>query len=458
MKYMNINESRKAKLMVNTLFGVLDRICNVLLSFILRTVFIRTLGIQYTGVSALFTDILTVFSFAELGIATAISTALYGPLKSNNEEKIRILMKFYKTAYRYIAAFIFFGGLLVTPFLKFLVTDVPEIVEDIRLIYVFFITKSAISYLWIYKSTLLTADQKQYQVTAIETACTIIRYIVGILVLILYNNYILYLIIEIVFTVIQNLLVTKRVEKLYPYAFEKTENKLSKEETKGLFRDVKGLAMYKVSATVGNSVDNVLISSMISTVKVGLLSNYSMIRKNLEIFVGQFFIALTPSVGNIAAEKNDKLQLQVFNRIYYMSFLLVNFCSCSLLVLYNPFIDAWLGEKYTLDNSIPFIIAFDFFLYVLLRAVAAFRNANGLFVKGQYRPLVMAIMNVCLSIVFIKHWGIFGTILATAVSRLLTQWYDAYILFKCALKSSFRNHYIRYWLYIILFIFTNINP
>ena len=53
---------------------------------------------------------------------------------------------------------------------------------------------------------------------------------------------------------------------------------------------------------------------------------------------------------------------------------------------------------------------------------------------------------------FIKHWGIFGTILATAVSRLLTQWYDAYILFKCALKSSFRNHYIRYWLYIILFI------
>lgn len=55
---------------------------------------------QYVGVSGLFTDILSVLSFVELGIGSAITYALYKPLAENDEEKLGKLMHFYKWAYR----------------------------------------------------------------------------------------------------------------------------------------------------------------------------------------------------------------------------------------------------------------------------------------------------------------------------------------------------------------------
>ncbi len=444
--------SRKSRTIINTLFGLINRLCNVILSFALRTVFIKTLGIDYTGVSALFTDILTVLSFAELGIGTAIATALYSPLHDRNEEQIRKIMAFYKVAYRYIAVFVLVVGVIVTPFLKYLINDVPNITEDIHVIFLFYIVKSAASYLLIYKTTLLIADQRQFQIKGIETLCTMIRYGIEAVVLLVCKKYILYLVMEVLFTIGQNIIVTKRAERQYPFAFLPTQEKLSREEKIKLFKDVKGLAMYKISGTVGNSVDNVLVSSFISTALVGYLSNYTLIRKQLEQLLNQFFQALTPSVGSLVAEKNPQKQQIVFNRVYYLTFLIVNFCSCALFLLVNPLVTLWLGADYCLSVSICFIISFDFFLYMLLQTIASFRTANGLFIRGQYRPMITAIMNIVLSIIFIQKWGIFGTILATSVCRILTQWYDPYILFKYAFKTEFRQYYAKYWLYIFTFV------
>lgn len=145
-------------------------------------------------------------------------------------------------------------------------------------------------------------------------------------------------------------------------------------------------------------------------------------------------------------------QQTVFNKLFYISFAAVNFCSVSMFVLFKPFLRVWLGERYVLGQHIAFVIAFDFFLYILLQAVASFRTANGLFVKGQYRPLITAIVNVLFSILLIRKYGIFGTIFATVIARLVTQWYDAYLLYKNIFKDSFKKFYAKYWFYIALFV------
>lgn len=445
-------ESRRFKIMRNTLFGILNRIFNVILSFVLRTVFIRNLGIQYTGVSSLFTDILTVLSFVELGIGTAVSAALYTPLKENNESTIRKLMKFYRIAYRYIAIIVIVAGCSVTPFLGHLVKDVPDIKESIQVIFLLYVVRTAVSYLLIYKVTIIDADQKQYQIKNIETIFAIIRYTINIFLIFIFKEFILYLISEIILVFIQNIIISKKAEKQYPYAFVKSDERLSHNEIKKLAKDIKGLAMYKVSGTVGNSIDNILISSFIGTAMVGVVSNYTLIKGHVEQIVSQFFYSLTPSIGNLVAENDTDKQFIVFNRVYYFTFALVNFCACTYFVLINPFIKLWIGFEYTLNVMIGFIIALDFFLYMLLQAIASFRTANGIFIKGQLRPLIMAIMNIVLSIVFIQKWGVFGTIFATSLCRILTQWYDPFILFKYVFKKSYMSYYVKYWFYIFIFI------
>ena len=145
--------------MLNTLAGFVVKFATIISSFVTRTIFIRTLGIQYAGVSGVFTDILTVLSFAEMGIGSAIVYALYKPIAENDEPQIAKLMNAYKKIYSAIAATILVLGLCLIPFLKYIIKDVPDIVEDIRLIYLLYLVNTASSYLLIYKSSFLTAAQ-----------------------------------------------------------------------------------------------------------------------------------------------------------------------------------------------------------------------------------------------------------------------------------------------------------
>lgn len=450
---MKENNSRIQKTIINTSAAFISQISNVILSFLMRSVFIHTLGIQYTGVSSVFTDILTMLSLSELGIGTAIATALYEPLKNNDKDKIQKLMKFYSIAYKVIAVITLSIGIILLPFLKYLITDVPDISENISIIFILYIIKTSASYLMIYKTTLLNADQKQYIIKLLETVCIIIRYTIEIVCLLVFKKYMIYLFIEVFAIIIQNYIVTKRAEKEYPYAFKKTNKKLDKQELKSLYRDIKGLSMYQISSSIGNSIDNIMISGLISTTVVGMLSNYTLIRKQVEAIVKQFFSALVPSIGNLVAEKDIEKQYIVFNRILYFSFVLVNFCSVSMFVIFNSFINLWLGKEYLMGVNIPFIIALDFFLYIILQAIASFRTANGLFVKGQYRPLITTCMNIILTILFIKKFGVFGAIFATVLCRIFTQWYDPFILFKYIFKKPFKYFLFKYCYYIILYLF-----
>ena len=449
---MSEKTSRTRKTIINTVFSIASQLLAIVLSFVLRTAFIKILGDQYTGVASVFTTILTMLSLSELGFATAVATALYRPLRENNQKLIQQLMDFYKKAYRLVALFIFVVGVCLIPFLQYLIKDVPDIKENITVIYVFYIVKTAASYLMIYKTTLLRADQKLYVVKKLEMICQGIRYAVEVIVLIVFREYMTYLVIEIVATILQNYTVTKRAEKEYPQAFEKPTETLPRETIISLLKDVKGLSMYKLSSTIGNSIDTMLISGFINTSSVAIVGNYSHIKNHVQKVLMQFFSAVIPSVGNLAVEKSAKQQQNVFNRLFYISFLMVNFCSASMFVLFKPFLKVWLGEKYVLGQHISFIIAFDFFLYILLQAIASFRTANGLFVKGQYRPLITAIVNTILSVLLIREFGIFGTILATVIARLLTQWYDPYLMYKHIFQDSFAKFYVKYWAYIALFV------
>lgn len=443
--------SRTRKTLINTLFSLMSQFLEIILSFVLRTAFIKILGDQYTGVASVFTTVLTMLSLSELGFATAVATALYKPLKENNEELIQQLMDFYKKAYRIVAGFIFVIGLLLIPFLHYIIKDVPDIKEDITIIYAFYIFKTAASYLMIYKTTLLRADQKLYIVKKYEMVCQLIRYAVEIVVLILFREYMTYLVIEVIATILQNYMVTRRAQREYSNAFKKPEKPLPKSSVISLLKDVKGLSMYKLSATVGNSIDTMLISSYINTSTVTLVGNYNHIKSHLQKVLMQFFIAVVPSVGNLAVESDKEHQKVVFDRLLYISFFAVNFFSVSMFVIIKPLIRVWLGERYILGVSISFVFAFDFFLFILLQAIASFRTANGLFVKGQYRPLVTAVVNIFLSVLLIRRYGIFGTIFATVIARLVTQWYDPYLLYKYIFKSGFARFYLTYWKYIIIF-------
>ena len=123
--------SRTKNTIQNVKTGAIVQIVNKIMAFVVRTVFIKMLNTEYLGVNGLFTNVLTILSFAELGIGTAIIFNMYKPVAENDKEKIKSLMDLYRKSYNMIGILVFVLGLFVIPFMNIIVKDAPNIKENL---------------------------------------------------------------------------------------------------------------------------------------------------------------------------------------------------------------------------------------------------------------------------------------------------------------------------------------
>ena len=178
--------SRTNNMIRNISFSFLGQGIGILASFIVRIVFIRILGSTYLGLDGLFSNLLTVLSLTELGVGTAITYSLYKPLATKDTEKLKSLMAVFKKVYTVIGLIIFGLGFLLTPFLSFFIKDMPDI-WGLELIYVLYVTNTAVSYFFSYKRNLILADQNRHIETIYRYGFYIGMNIIQIIYLILRN-------------------------------------------------------------------------------------------------------------------------------------------------------------------------------------------------------------------------------------------------------------------------------
>ena len=207
---------RVQKSLKNATTGLVGQVLTLVLSFVVRTVFIQQLGATYLGVSGLFGNILSILSFAELGFGQAIVFSLYKPIAENNVEKIKSLMQLFKTVYIWMFTVVLLLGMSLTPFLDFFVDDINA-VPNLRLIYVIYVISSATTYLFAYKNTYLIATQSSYVSTIIGYYFSICLALTQIAILLLTQNFILYLVIQVSNGILQNIVIARKTNSLFPF-------------------------------------------------------------------------------------------------------------------------------------------------------------------------------------------------------------------------------------------------
>ena len=450
---MKESTSRIKNTTINSTIALTSKVLTFVLQFICRTVFIRVLSTEYLGVNGLFTNILTMLSFAELGIGNAIIFKLYKPIADNDEEKIKTYMKFYQKAYFLIGIIILTIGILIIPFLKYMINDVPDIKENIYFIYVLFLANSTISYFFTYKKSIIIGYQKEYIITLINLVAIIVQNIVQIIILLVTKNYILYLLIQISATFLENFLASKKADKMYPFVKDNNYEKISKSEGKKIFTDVKSLILYKIGYILSNGTDNIIISAFVGVSEVGLLSNYTTITNAITTFLSSFFNGFTASVGNLNTTDDNEKKESIFYQILSLSFLVYGFVSVAIALLSNDFIVIWLGQDYLLSFSVCLALGLNMYVDGMRFVNYTFRNTMGLFKKGRLIPLISSVTNVILSVLLVRYIGIFGVLIATVLTRLfITTMYDPYLLHKYKFNTPCRRYYLTYIYYFIILI------
>lgn len=451
---MNL-KSRTANSIRNILTGFIGQALVLGVGFINRIVFIRCLTAEYLGINGLFTNILSMLSLAELGIGTAIVYALYKPLAEHNEEQISALMQFYKKAYNFIGCVVGIVGLFLIPFLTKLIGEAPEIQENLYVIYLFYLFNTVISYFFTYKSSILIADQKNYIVTITNSVIVIGQCILQSIILIVTRNYILYLVCQAIGTMVYNLFISRISDKQYPFLKQRKNKKLDEKDKKNLFINIKALVITKVGGILVNSTDNIIITALRGIELTGLNSNYTLLTNTLNSILTVVFNGMTASIGNANAIEKKENRIKLFKSINLLNFWLYGWCSISFIVLSNEIVRLCFGEHYLLPMSVVIIMAVNFYTVGMQNAVWTFFNTMGLFNHGKYLVLVTGSVNVFLSIYLGKIWGLFGILVATFISRLVTNiWYSPYAVFKYGFFETPRNYFVRYIEYAIILIFT----
>ena len=446
-----MENSRLKNSALNFASGFLGRVLTILLNFAVSTIFIYCLNEAYLSVNGLYSNILTVLSLAELGFGSAMVYRMYAPVAVKDYQKTAALLQFYKKIYIIIGVVIFLLGLCVIPFMDYIIKDKPDI-SGLTLYYILFLVNTSISY-WFssYKASVLYADQKEYIKTNVQNTMTILQSGLQIVLLLLFRKYLLYLLIQLAGNIFLNLYVALLVDKRYPEIKTYQGASLSAEERVQIRKDTEALVLSRFGHVALNGTDNIIISAVVGVLWVGRLSNYTLICDSVTSVLCQITAAITGSLGNFFATEDKHAGYALFKKVEFLNFWLYGFSFIALVTLLDPFVQIWAGERFVLGLPISIAIAINFFVAGYMNTLWVFRSTIGLFKQGKFRPILVAILNIILSIFLGKLWGVFGVLFATFLSRAaISLWYDPLILHRYGFEVSCKPFFACYFRRVLL--------
>lgn len=441
---------RAEKSLKNVIVGWGMQFVIIILGFVCRTVFIDILGSEYLGLSGLFANILTMLSLAELGIGTAIVFSLYKPIAEQNQRQIIALMQFYQKFYCGVGCFVLVTGTALTLVLPHLIKEMPDI-PHITLIYLMYVMNTGVSYFYSYKTAFVNANQENFLVSLNHGICYTVMVSVQMLVLVVTRNFIAYFTLQIIATLVENIIISEIVNKRYPFLKTREIYKIDEGTSRQIKVNTLAMIGHNVGTIVMGSTDNLIISKFVGIIEVGLYSNYLMIINSVNTILTQAFTAITSSVGNLLILGEEKQKENTFYMIFFVNFWLYGFSSIAILCLANPFIELWVGEDFLYMMPVVAVLAAKFYCAGIRLGCNTFKSAAGLYMQDVYKPYIEVVLNIVLSLMFVKSMGIMGVFLGTLLTTLLVAtWIEPVILFKYEFEKGPWKYFRKYSWYALV--------
>ena len=424
----------------NIAFGSVNRVINIVLPFISRTVILYVMGTQYLGLSSLFSSILSFLSLTELGIGSAMVYSMYKPIAENDHTTIRALLNLYRKLYRIIGIIVLVIGLALLPFLKVLVPE--ELPADINLhvLYLVYLLNAVLSYwLFAYKNALLQAHQRDDINSKIASIITPLSYVVMLVSLFLTKNYYAYVIWLPIFTILTNLLRLVFVNR--SFSGLEPEGEVPAELKRSIFKKTSALIGTKLNTVVLNAADNLVMSAFLGLTVIAMYGNYHYIMSSIIGFLGIIYSSMTAGLGNSLQTESLETNYHNFEKFSFINSWLVGWCAVCLVCLYQPFMMIWVGE----DLMFPFYVVLEmglyFYVYQIRKIPVVYKDAAGIWWEDRFRPYVCMIANVVLNIALVQVIGVSGIILSTVFSLFISIPWENYTIFKYVFHRSSRPYY-----------------
>ena len=429
---------RTKKSIRNSIVAVSLQVVSLLIGFWSRRIFLNHLGTEVLGLNTTANSLLQFLNLAEMGIGGAIGVTLYKPLFENDRKTIREVVALNGWLYKRIALIVISGSIILSFFFPSIFTKMELPIWYAYASFGVLLYGALLGYFVNYKQVLLSADQKEYKIQFSFKLVAIFKLVAEAFAIKYFEHgFYWWLGLEFVFSTISAITLTRTVNKEYPYLKEKVQNTNSLHKRyPDVTKKIKQILFQKIGGFVLGQSSPLFIYAFASLTMVSLYGNYTLLTVNLGALLTALFNGLNGSIGNMVAEGNKNLIMKIFRELFSSRFLIVGVCCICLWILTEPFLILWVGEGYLLNKTTLALVILLFFLSQVRSTVDSFCYAYGIF-WDIWAPLTEAAINIVLSIILGRHYGLNGILTGVAMSQMIMIYgWRPYLLFHWGLKES----------------------
>ena len=432
-------ESRVKKTLLNARVNLIFYFLNLVLSFFSRKIFLDSLGADFIGLTGTLYNLLGFLNIVELGIGTAIGYVLYKPLYDKNRSQINEIISVFGYLYRWVGIIILIAGVVLSLFLPLIFSDISISTPVVFVAFYSFLATSLIGYFINYKQTLLSADQRNYVVTAYFQTASIIKIIIQLICAHYTRNYYLWIFIEFFFGIIYTFILNWKINQVYPWL--KSDIRSGKELLKkypNIITLVKQVFVHRIGAFVQFQLSPFLIYAFASLQIVAYYGNYTLLTTKLSGLFNNFLSSSSAGVGNLIAEGNKDKIKRIYMELFSIRFLFAGISAIFLYYLIPPFITLWLGEEYVMSQSILILVIINFVLHILRGTTEEFIAGHGLY-RDVWAPLAESGIFIVVALIGGSLLKLEGVLLGGIASLLIVVYgWKPYFLFRHALHIPLR--------------------
>lgn len=390
-------------------WGATGKIVNTVLPFILRTVMIYKLGVEYLGLNSLFASILQVLSLSELGFSYACVYAMYRPIAEDDYKTVGAILGYLKRIYYFIGLGVLTLGLLMIPFLNQIIHgDIPEDV-NIYILYLIYLANSVSSYFFFaYKSSLLSALQRNAIINKVGLLTNTLLRIMQCVVLFITPNYYLYVVLIPITTLLNNVIKAYIVNRHYPQYLKKAT--IEESIRIDIKKRIAPLVGIKISTVLINAADTLVISAFLGLTETALYNNYFFVMSSVQSIVYEIHSSMLAGVGNSLVVENKDSALKKFEMLHFINAWLVIFCTVCFICLYQPFMQIWVGKELMLPFGMVILFSAYFYFTTIQRILIVYKDAAGVWKEDMFRCYASCALNILLNVVSVRYLGLYGVI------------------------------------------------
>lgn len=412
----------------------INQIVVMISGLILPPMIISNYGSTINGLVNSIKQILNYFQVVSVGMGAAGQVALYEPLSKNDIKKTNQIMS-------ELTLFLNKMGVVFLCLVGSVAFVLPIIRNDgiprltIALLVLICGTGSFIEFVLLTKyKILLTADQKQYISSRVNTQGTLINVILSVILIRMHSSIICVQLVATFAYIARICLMIHTINKLYPNLNlkYKIQNKIIKNQTDAL--------LYKLTDTIINYTPMTIIMVICGFQDVSVYTVYNQVFAAIVMMVNIFSSGLSSAFGNQIAEKKYEA-LQRSYKGYEFVFRLISYwlyITAGVLIL--PFISVYITNSDGVNYLLP-SLGICFTLNGLFRAfrtpAITIIDATGMYKENLKMNYFEAILNIVLSIGLTIRFGSVGVLIGGLISALIRSLFFVYFVDKKIIKQSF---------------------